>query len=113
MVGDEKKLLTLSVYFDELLGNIEPPEHRQAVAAEIPADVRRFLKDSEDFDTVDPHSRLTGSYRRHTAIHDIKDVDFLVFVRYEGARPEPAEVLKALRRVLDDLPGALGYGGRA
>jgi hypothetical protein len=46
-------------------------------------------------------------------VHNIKDVDFLVFVRYEDKRPEPAEVLKALRRILDDLPDALGYGGRA
>lgn len=113
MAGDDEKSLTLAVYFEELLGNIEPPEHRLAVAAEIPADVRRFLQESEDFETDYPHSRLTGSYKRHTAVHNIKDVDFLVFVRYEGKRPEPANVLKVLRRVLDDLPDALGYGGRA
>jgi hypothetical protein len=113
MAGDDKKPLTLYVYFEEFLSNIEPPEHRLAAAQEIPKDVRRYLKDSEDFETVDPHSRLTGSYKRHTAVHNIKDVDFLVFVRYEDERPEPADVLKALRRVLDDLPGALGYGGRA
>jgi hypothetical protein len=112
-VGDDKKPLTLSVYFEELLSNIEPPEHRLAAAKELPGEVRRYLKDSEDFETVDPHSRLTGSYKRHTAVHNIKDVDFLIFVHYEGERPEPAGVLKALRRVLDDLPDALGYGGRA
>lgn len=113
MAGDDKKLLTLSVYFEELLGNIEPPEHRLAVATEIPADVRQFLQDSEDFEAEYPHSRLTGSYKRYTAVHNIKDVDFLVFVRCEGKRPESADVLKVLRRVLDDLPDALGYGGRA
>ena len=46
MAGVHKKLLTLSVYFEKLLNNIEPPEHRLAVAAEIPADVRQFLQDS-------------------------------------------------------------------
>jgi hypothetical protein len=113
MAGDDKKPLTLSVYFEELLDNIEPPEHRLAVAAEIPANVRGFLQDSGDFETEYPHSRLTGSYRRHTAVHNIKDVDFLVFMRYKDERPEPADVLKALRRVLDDLPDALGCVGRA
>ena len=56
---------------------------------------------------------MTGSYKRQTAAHNIKDVDFLVFVRHEDKRPESADVLKLLRRVLDDLPDALGYGGRA
>jgi len=106
-------LLALSEYFNEFLSNIEPPEHRMAVAKEIPDDVRRYLKDSETFETAEPHSRLTGSYKRHTAVHNIKDVDFLVFVSYEGEKPEPADLLKSLRATLDDLPEALGYGGRA
>ena len=113
MMGDKKKLLALPVYFDELRSNIEPLEHRQAVAADIPGDVRAYLEENDEFETLNPHSRLTGSYRRHTAIHNIKDVDFLVFLRYEGKRPEPTEVLKSLRRTLDGLPSALGYGGRA
>ncbi len=113
MAGEEKKPLTLSVYFEEFRSNIQPPENRLAVAAEIPGDVRAYLEDNADFETMAPHSRLTGSYRRHTAIHNIKDVDFLVFVCYEGERPEPADVLKALRSALDNLPEALGYGGRA
>ncbi len=46
-------------------------------------------------------------------MHNIKDVDFLVFVGYEGEKPEPTDVLKSLRATLDDLPEALGYGGRA
>jgi hypothetical protein len=113
MVGEVKKPLTLSEYFKEFLSNIEPPEHRLAAAKDIPDDVRRYLKDDEDFETVDPHSRLTGSYKRHTAVHNIKDVDFLVFVGYEAKKPEPADVLKSLRATLDDLPEELGYGGRA
>ncbi len=112
-MADDKKPLTLSEYFKTLLSNIEPPEHRLMIAQEIPGDVRRYLEENGDFDTRYPHSRLTGSYRRHTAIHNIKDVDFLVFIRYEGDRPEPTDVLKELRAVLDGLPEALGYGGRA
>lgn len=112
-MADDKKLLTLPEYFKQFLWNIEPPEQRLAVAREIPGDVRRYLEENEYFDTQHPHSRLTGSYKRHTAVHNIKDVDFLVFVRYEGDKPEPANVLKELHAVLDGLPEALGYGGRA
>jgi hypothetical protein len=112
-VAEDGKALTLSEYFKQLLSNIEPPEHRLAIAQEIPSDVRRYLEESGNFDTKYPHSRLTGSYKRHTAVHNIKDVDFLLFVRYEGNRLEPADVLKELRAVLDGLPEALGYGGRA
>src|SRR3712207_7374288 len=113
MAGEDKNLLTLSEYFKEFRSNIEPPEHGAARAQEIPGDVREYLENYEDFDTQHPHSRLTGSYKRHTAVHNIKDVDFLVFVGYEVKKPEPADVLKSLRATLDDLPEELGYGGRA
>ncbi len=68
-------MLAHSEYFNEFLSNIEPPEHRTAVAKEIPDDVRRYLKVNETFETAEPHSRLTGSYKRHTAVRNIKDVD--------------------------------------
>ena len=113
MAGDEKKPLALSEYFKRFRSNIEPPEHRAAKAREIPGDVRDYLENHEDFETRYPHSRLTGSYKRHTAVHNIKDVDFLAFIGEEDGRPEPADVLKELRAALDDLPKALGYGGRA
>lgn len=113
MAGDEKKPLTLSEYFRRFRSSIEPPEHRAAKAREIPSDVREYLEYHEDFGTRYPHSRLTGSYKRHTAVHNIKDVDFLAFVGEEDGRPEPADVLKELRAALDGLPEALGYGGRA
>jgi len=112
MAGETNKSLALSEYFREFRSNIEPPEHRLAVAKETPDDVRRYLKACEDFETEYPYSRLTGSYKRHTAVHNIKDVDFLVFVGYEGKKPEPADVLKSLRAALDDLPETLGYDGR-
>ncbi|MCC6619355.1 MAG: nucleotidyltransferase [Chloroflexi bacterium] len=107
--------LSLPHHFDELLGNIEPPQRRRDAAATIPADVRRFIEDAADFPTIVPHSRLAGSYARHTALGPIKDVDFLVFVPHaeSGERPAPADVLDDLYRTLDGLPLALGYGGRA
>lgn len=113
MAGDEKKPLALSEYFRRFRSNIEPPEHRAAKAREIPGDVRRHLENHDDFATRYPHSRLTGSYKRHTAVSNIKDVDFLAFVDEEYGRPEPADVLKELRAALDHLPESLGYGGGA
>ncbi len=109
----ERAVLTLPHHFAELLSNIEPPQHRRAAAAEIPAKVRDFLKNATEFPTEDPHTRLTGSYARHTAIHGIKDVDFVVFYDAGDDEPDPKAVLENLYDVLKDLPDALGYVGTA
>ena len=73
---------TLGTHFKELLKNIEPPQDRLDAAAEIPGDVRDFLKESQGFPTLPPHSALVGSYRRHTSIGDIKDVDIKGLPRF-------------------------------
>ncbi len=104
--------LTLPHHFAALRRNIEPPQHRRDAAASIPDDVRAFLQDASDFATQPPHTRLAGSYARHTAIHGIKDVDLLVFVKPNDKEPDPAAVLQDLYDTLQDLPEALGYGGR-
>jgi hypothetical protein len=106
-------VLALPYHFKELLSCIEPPDGRKQIASSIPGDVRDYLRTSADFPTVHPHSRLTGSYGRWTAIHGIKDVDFVVFVPMGeyGVRPNPADVLDDLFSVLHGLPKALGYDG--
>jgi hypothetical protein len=110
----ERSVLAVPHHFAELRKNIEPPKHRREAAATIPAQVRDFLKDSTDFLTEDPHSRLTGSYARSTAIHGIKDVDFVVFVAVEnGEDPDPEEILDSLYGILQDLPEALERPGSA
>jgi hypothetical protein len=109
----EQSALTLPHHFDELLGNIEPPKNRRDAAAEIPAKVRAFLEDAVDFHTEAPHSRLTGSYARHTAIHAIKDVDFVVFYEAGDDEPDPEQVLENLYNTLQSLPEALGHAGSA
>jgi len=108
-----RSALTLPHHFDELLSNIEPPKHRRDAAAEIPAKVRAFLEGAVGFPTEDPHSRLTGSYARHTAIHAIKDVDFVVFYDAGDAEPDAEQVLEDLYDVLQGLPEALGHVGSA
>ena len=107
--------LALPLYFQALRTAIEPPQARKDQAQTIPDDVRNYLHDSTTFATIDPHTRLVGSYRRHTAIHGIKDIDVLVCVPYDsdGAEPEAEAVLSALFAALEGLPEALEYGGRA
>lgn len=108
----QRSALTLPHHFAELRKNIEPPQHRRDAASSIPSQVRNFLKESSKFSTEDPHTRLTGSYARFTAIHGIKDVDFVVFVDASGDDdPDPETVLDDLYAALRDLPEALGKSG--
>ncbi len=110
----DRAILTLPYHFAELRKNIEPPKSRRDAAASIPAEVRAFLEDATDFATQSPHSRLTGSYARWTAIHSIKDVDFVVFIRVEdGKDPDAEDVLDRLYSKLKGLPEAIDRPGSA
>lgn len=92
-------------HFSALLSKIEPPAERLKVAQKAPAKVRDFLKE-HDFETVDPHTRLIGSYYRCTAVLEIKDVDLLVFVPEAQRERTPNAVLQELKAVLDEYPDA-------
>ena len=104
---------TLNTHFRKLLQNTQPPEDRLRAAKELPDKVRAYLEDHESFATIDPHTRLAGSYAQRTCVGDVKDVDFLV--RVDGnpsdCTPEPSAVINDLAAALNDLPGALGYDG--
>jgi hypothetical protein len=102
----------LTSYFGELLKNIEPPQNRQYAAVEVSERVREFLKNHEDFPTSDPYSRLSGSYRRHTAVGDIKDVDIIVKVD-ASLEESPGLVIRNLKNTLNSLPDALGLKGHS
>ena len=87
-------MLTLPDHFRILRKRIEPDDERAEAAKNIPAQVRDFLRNDEAIKTVYPHSRLAGSYARHTAIKDIKDV----------GEEEALEVIaENTRRLLGDL----------
>ncbi len=96
-------MANLRHHFSALLSKIEPPAERLKVAQEAPAKVRDFLKE-HDFETVDPHTRLIGSYYRCTAVLEIKDVDLLVFVPEAQRERTPNAVLQKLKTVLDEYP---------
>lgn len=103
-------MYTLTTFFGELLKNIEPPADRLEAAQNVPDRVRDYLKDCEDFSTSPPYSTLAGSYRRHTAVGDIKDVDIIVKADV-GLDEEPGSTLRTLKNTLEKLPEALGLHG--
>jgi hypothetical protein len=108
-------MLPLATHFQALLSNTQPPEDRLEAARTLPDQVRGYLKDCEAFASVEPHSRLAGSYAQNLCVGDVKDVDFLV--RVEGDpdhnEPEAKQLIGALRDALDGLPEALGFDGYA
>ncbi len=108
-------MYTLGAYFQVLLKLIQPPDERISLAQELPPKVRDFLKDHDDFLTLDPHTRLVGSYAQQVPVGDVKDVDFLVRVdgNPDENEPEAKKLIRDLKNTLDELPEALGYVGNA
>lgn len=104
-------MLTLPDHFRVLLQRIEPKGERAEAAKNIPAQVRDFLQENEGISTVDPHSRLAGSYARHTAITDIKDVDIILLIAPEYREQAPGDVIETLSNALQGLPEALDDNG--
>ena len=84
--------------FTQLLTFIEPPAERLRKAAELPALMRDELAASALLRTADPHTLLVGSYKRHTAIRAIKDVDIAVIVADDYAHQPPQVVLADLEQ---------------
>jgi len=100
-------MYTLNQYFSNLLKKISPPNDRINKAKSIPAEIRSFLKENDDLKTIEPHSRLVGSYARKTYVGDIKDVDILVFIDDEYEEDSPDSVLRLLKRVLENYENIL------
>ena len=92
-------------YFNALLKKIEPPEERAKLASSKVGDVRAWLAEHA-LETQSPHTRLSGSYGRSTAIELIPDVDILLFLPTEHLDRTPNAVLLELHRVLKDYPAA-------
>jgi hypothetical protein len=92
-------------HFAALLKKINPPDERVTVASTRVGEVRDWLRDHE-FETQDPHTLLSGSYRRSTAIELIPDVDVLLFVPASQEQRTPNAVLSQLRGLLKDYPNA-------
>lgn len=96
----------LRIHFQTLLKKVNPPQERRDLARDLVRDLRDWLED-HDFETLDPHTLLIGSYARSTAVLWIKDVDILVLLPESALQRTPNAVLLDLRRVLDGYPGAV------
>ena len=101
---------SLRDHFLTLLTRIQPKDNRVSLATELPTKVRDFLEESEKIITVEPHTRLSGSYARDTAIKQIKDVDILLFVdpKYKEEEDSAKTTIGILANALEGLPEALG-----
>lgn len=95
-------MLSLREHFVQFLASIQPKEDRAALARNIPEDIRNYLKDTDKIKTVYPHTRLSGSYSRNTAIKKINDVDILLFVDNEYKDGE-----ETVQKVINELVNAL------
>ena len=102
---------TLPVHFSLLLSTIEPDKEKKDLAAQLPGEVREWLKNHE-YVTKSPHTRLIGSYQRSTAVGDIKDIDMLVFLPEDALDRTPNSVLLELRETLEEYPDATAETSR-
>jgi len=93
-------------HFDALLTKINPPNERVALVSTRVGEVRDWLQ-AHEFATKSPHTQLSGSYSRHTAIEMIPDVDVLLFVPDDQLQRTPNAVLLEVHSVLQDYPAAV------
>lgn len=85
--------------FIEFLSAIEPNKKAVNYAVKAHEPLRENLSKDEKFSERFIASFLYGSYKRHTAIGDIKDVDIVILTNYtEGDKPN--DVLKDLKSAL-------------
>jgi|GEM_PF-905199 len=95
-------MATINLHFEKLLSNLQPPDDRLKAARDLPPLIRNYLKNCSSFPTIEPHTRLAGSYAQHMPSGDVKDVDILV--RLDG---DPAENDPLAKQVIKDLYNAL------
>jgi SMODS domain-containing protein len=103
---------TIAERFDIFLGSLEPDDVRAKKAEQIPTLIREELMRSPRLrlDARGPQTLLVGSYKRHTAINEIKDVDIAVIVAPDYSNSPPAVVMKDLKEALDASRGRRRLG---
>lgn len=93
---------TLNSSFKTFLSNIEPSEEARAYAQEAHKPVRDYLKTDDTFGEFFEKSFLYGSYARHTAVGDIRDVDIVVLTNFDPDNEDhaPKKILRKLKKAL-------------
>jgi hypothetical protein len=92
----------LDAQFEELRSAIEPAKARKKEARKADDPVREHLESHDSFAEHHIATFLYGSYRRRTAICDIKDVDLVVVTNFT-TDDAPVDVLNVLKESLSDL----------
>src|SRR3989442_11644233 len=95
----ENTMPNLRHHFQALLSKINPPADRVTLVSGRVEKVRDWLREHE-FSTKTPHTQLSGSYSRHTAIEMIPDVDVLLFIPDDQLERTPNAVLLEVNSVL-------------
>lgn len=94
-------------HFEGLLSRIEPSAAHVSRAKKAHEVLRNRLEEDEEVGKAHRATYLAGSYARHTAIHDIKDVDVICVLDLDSDQTEPIVVLRwleaALLRYYDDV----------
>lgn len=86
--------------FSSYVSSLEPDDDAVAAAKAAHEKVRDRLKNDEDTKDAHKDTFLSGSYARHTAIHDINDVDVICVMDINHTITEPEVVLHWLQGVL-------------
>jgi SMODS domain-containing protein len=89
----------LESQFNDFLSNIEPDSKAVKYAKKAHEPLREYLSKDEEFGEHFVDSFLYGSYKRHTAVGDIKDVDIVILTNFSEEN-KPNDVLKKLKSAL-------------
>lgn len=87
-------MFNLNKEFEGFLKNIEPDDIYVAQASEAQNSIRDYLKNSDLFKDLFKDSFLSGSYKRSTAIKEIKDVDIIVVLNIKPTIFKPETDIK-------------------
>lgn len=92
----------MAKYFEQFRQEIEPNADRKKEAQKADDPVRDHLAIHECFADRHVNTFLAGSYKRSTAVGDIKDVDIIVVTNYT-TNDDPVKVLDELKDALAEL----------
>lgn len=87
-------------YFQGLLSRIEPTAAHVTRAKKAHELLRERLEADDEVGKAHQATYLAGSYARHTAIHDIKDVDVICVLDINTSETEPLVLLRWLESAL-------------
>lgn len=98
--GSTDSVHKLSQHFAALIEGLMPDSKRAKAAQTYPDMIREFVEASSLIATVEPHTRLVGSYARDVADPLVKDVDVATIVS-EDYGSDPSGALDDLTRAVD------------